>query len=89
MGIGHLFATQSSQKDLGKAVKPQALQLLPQGITGCRGVLHLQTGPWSFHHALPSTVSTGLVHKFVSFNRHTEPWECGEQAGTAEPPALR
>lgn len=29
------------------AVKPQALQLLPQGITGCQGVLHLQTGPWS------------------------------------------
>lgn len=50
------------------AVKPHALQVLPQGIKGCRGVLHLQTGPWiSVGGIMPYTAPSAPVWFRSSF----------------------
>lgn len=49
IGIGHRALVCNSEAELEAsmswAVKPQAPQVLPQGITGCWDVLHLHLGP--------------------------------------------
>lgn len=50
------------------AVKPHALQVLPQGIKGYRGVLHLQTGPWILvGDTMPCTAPSAPVWFSSSF----------------------